>query len=79
MHKLTVRVLFHSGLVWVWFFLPETSGKSLEGMDEMFNLPWHVIGRKGHQLTAGHGSVAEAYGKDAKTDVEMIEDTRTGY
>lgn len=35
------------GLVWMWFFLPETAGKSLESMDELFSLPWHVIGRKG--------------------------------
>ncbi len=48
------------GLGFVWFFLPETAGKSLEGMDEMFNLPWHIIGRKGATLTAGKGSVAEA-------------------
>lgn len=32
------------GLVWVWFFLPETSGKSLEALDAMFELPWHKIG-----------------------------------
>jgi len=48
------------GLGFVWFFLPETAGKSLEGMDELFNLPWHIIGRKGAALTAGKGSVAEA-------------------
>ncbi|KAH7066959.1 MFS quinate transporter-like protein [Paraphoma chrysanthemicola] len=47
------------GLVWVYFFLPETSGKSLESMDEMFNLPWYLIGRKGAQLTAGTGGMAE--------------------
>jgi hypothetical protein len=29
-------------------------------MDELFNLPWHIIGRKGAALTAGKGSVAEA-------------------
>ena len=49
------------GLLWVWFFLPETAGKSLEAMDEMFNLPWHIIGRKGATMTAGRGSTAEAY------------------
>ena len=47
------------GLVWVWFFLPETSGKSLESLDEMFNLPWHLIGRKGAELTKGSGGMAE--------------------
>lgn len=48
------------GLGVVWLFLPETAGKSLEGMDEMFSLPWHVIGRRGAELTAGKGGVAEA-------------------
>jgi hypothetical protein len=48
------------GLGFVWFFLPETAGKSLEGMDELFSLPWTVIGRKGAEMTAGKGSVAEA-------------------
>ena len=48
------------GLIWVWFFLPETTGKSLEAMDEMFNLPWYLIGRKGAELTKGTGGMAEA-------------------
>ncbi|KAH6673152.1 MFS quinate transporter [Halenospora varia] len=47
------------GLAFVWFFIPETAGKSLEGMDELFELPWHIIGRKGAALTAGSGSVSE--------------------
>ncbi|KAF2828033.1 MFS quinate transporter-like protein [Ophiobolus disseminans] len=61
------------GLVWVYFFLPETSGKSLESMDEMFNLPWHLIGRKGAQLTRGTGGMSEVLdneGEKAAT-VEM--------
>lgn len=32
------------GLAWVWFFLPETSGKSLESLDAIFDLPWYLIG-----------------------------------
>jgi hypothetical protein len=47
------------GLIWVWFFLPETSGRSLEALDEMFNLPWYLIGRKGAALTAGSGGLSE--------------------
>ncbi|KAH9870002.1 hypothetical protein J1614_006923 [Plenodomus biglobosus] len=47
------------GLLWVYFFLPETTGKSLESLDEMFNLPWHLIGRKGAQLTRGTGGMSE--------------------
>jgi hypothetical protein len=47
------------GLAWVWFFLPETSGKSLEAMDELFELPWYLIGRKGAEMTKGHGGLSE--------------------
>lgn len=57
------------GLVFTYYFLPETAGKSLEGMDEMFNLPWYLIGRKGRQLTEGSGSVAEAL---ARGDTEKM-------
>ncbi|KAF2622534.1 MFS quinate transporter-like protein [Macroventuria anomochaeta] len=61
------------GLAWVWFFLPETSGRSLEALDEMFNLPWYLIGRKGAALTAGSGGLSEVLdhaGEKAAT-VEM--------
>lgn len=61
------------GLGFVWFFLPETAGKSLEGMDELFNLPWTVIGRKGAALTAGKGSVAEAMAAGDREKVAEIE------
>jgi sugar porter (SP) family MFS transporter len=52
------------GLGFVWFFLPETAGKSLEGMDELFELPWHVIGRKGAKLTEGNRALDEALAKN---------------
>src|SRR4051812_26462473 len=46
-------------LAWVWFFVPETRGKSLESMDALFSLPWHQIGRNGRKLTKGIGSHAD--------------------
>jgi hypothetical protein len=58
------------GLVWVWFFLPETTGKSLESMDEMFNLPWYLIGRKGAQLTKGTGGMSEVLDTEGEKAVE---------
>lgn len=61
------------GLAFVWFFVPETAGKSLEGMDEMFGLPWHVIGRKGAGLTEGKGSVAEVVGRSDKERLAELE------
>lgn len=38
-------------LFWVWFFVPEVSGLSSEKLERVFLLPWHIIGRKGAQLT----------------------------
>jgi hypothetical protein len=37
------------GGVWVWFSVPETSGRSLESMDELFELPWYKIGLHGNK------------------------------
>jgi sugar porter (SP) family MFS transporter len=37
------------GAVWVWFFIPETAGRSLESMDRLFSLPWYKIGRYGNR------------------------------
>lgn len=62
------------GLVWMWWFLPETAGKSLEAMDEMFNLPWYIIGRKGAAMTAGSGyAEGLAVGNVGKAGVEQVE------
>ncbi|OJJ07809.1 hypothetical protein ASPVEDRAFT_107389, partial [Aspergillus versicolor CBS 583.65] len=38
------------GLVWVWFFVPELAGRSLESTDELFSLPWWKVGRHGNRL-----------------------------
>ncbi|KAF2715633.1 MFS quinate transporter-like protein [Pleomassaria siparia CBS 279.74] len=59
------------GLAWVYFFLPETAGKSLEAMDELFNLPWHLIGRKGKELTRGSGGMADVMDTEGEKSVEM--------
>lgn len=37
------------GGIWVWFSVPETSGRSLESMDELFELPWYKIGLHGNK------------------------------
>ncbi|OOQ86283.1 Sugar transporter family protein [Penicillium brasilianum] len=39
------------GLVWVWFFVPELAGRSLESTDSLFSLPWYQVGRRGAQLS----------------------------
>ncbi|KAF2203081.1 MFS quinate transporter-like protein [Delitschia confertaspora ATCC 74209] len=69
------------GLAWVWFFLPETSGKSLESLDEMFNLKWYMIGRRGKQLTEGKGGMAEVMDvegeKSVRTHIEHAQEGET--
>jgi sugar porter (SP) family MFS transporter len=37
------------GGVWVWFAVPETAGRSLESMDQLFTLPWYKVGRYGNR------------------------------
>ncbi|KAL7921369.1 general substrate transporter [Trichoderma austrokoningii] len=37
------------GGLWVWFFVPETGGRSLESMDRLFDLPWYKIGLYGNK------------------------------
>lgn len=65
------------GLAWVWFFLPETTGKSLESLDEIFNLPWYLVGRKGAELTRGSGGMAEVMDTEGeKSVVQEIENGR---
>ncbi|CAK7894229.1 high-affinity glucose transporter 1 [[Candida] anglica] len=44
-------------LCWVYFFIPEVSGRSLESIEEIFSLPWYVIGRRGAELCPDHSEV----------------------
>ncbi|KAL7629821.1 hypothetical protein AAE478_001344 [Parahypoxylon ruwenzoriense] len=37
------------GGIWVWFFVPETAGRSLESMNRLFELPWYKIGLRGNE------------------------------
>jgi MFS family permease len=46
---LAVTVITIIGGVWAWFFIPETAGRSLEGMDRLFMLRWWQIGRFGEK------------------------------
>lgn len=53
------------GGVWVWFFVPETGGRSLESMDRLFELPWYKIGRYGNQDADARDIVYETKTEEA--------------
>lgn len=70
-------------LVWAWFFVPEVAGRSLESMDEIFNLPWYLIGRRGPELCPDHSELNRIHFKEgqmfyeepeAKPDLSFVED-----
>lgn len=44
------------GIVWVYLFVPELTGRSLEESDAIFSLPWYKIGRQGHKIVSAEGS-----------------------
>lgn len=64
------------GGIWAWFFIPETSGRSLEGMDKLFTLRWWQIGRFGendaNEQTAADRMAAEAK-YEARERVDEVE------
>ncbi|CAL3965493.1 hypothetical protein PZA11_001777 [Diplocarpon coronariae] len=59
---------------WAWFFIPETAGRSLEGMDRLFRLPWYRIGRFGEEDANEQQAVADlaAQEKDATARAERV-------
>ncbi|RDW80245.1 putative quinate permease [Coleophoma cylindrospora] len=63
------------GGAWAWFFIPETAGRSLEGMDRLFTLRWWQIGRYGEreadELQAAADIVHE--GKTTGAEVQEVE------
>jgi sugar porter (SP) family MFS transporter len=65
------------GGFWVWFFVPETSGRSLESMDNLFALPWYKIGLHGNkdaeELDVIHDKKFEEAGASQADHVEKSE------
>ncbi|EJT50110.1 quinate permease [Trichosporon asahii var. asahii CBS 2479] len=63
------------GGAWVWFFVPETAGRSLEEMSRLFELPWYKIGRYGNKFAEQRD--AEERREDFEED--KIEDVQNEY
>lgn len=61
-------------LFWSWFFIPEISGRSLESMEEVFNLPWYLVGRKGAILCPDTSAVGKITHLADRGSVEILED-----
>ncbi|KAI5462047.1 general substrate transporter [Mariannaea sp. PMI_226] len=70
-------VTFIGGL-WVWFSVPETSGRSLESMDDLFDLPWYKIGLHGNKDADAKDMAMSEKQRMAAEDagVEIVEDSR---
>ncbi|KAF2432940.1 MFS quinate transporter-like protein [Tothia fuscella] len=60
------------GLVWVWLFIPELAGRSLEAVDAIFDLPWWQIGRMGGKQQSNTVSEVGLQG-DEKHRPETVE------
>lgn len=43
-------------ILYILFFIPETSGRSLEDMDALFQRPWYRIGIMSSRVISGHES-----------------------
>ncbi|KAI7670283.1 putative quinate permease [Hortaea werneckii] len=54
------------GAIWVWLCVPEASGRSLESIDQLFELPWYKIGLYGRKF-------AEDYDRQQSTREQLDE------
>lgn len=65
------------GGLWAWFFIPETAGRSLEGMDLLFKQKWWQIGRFGKQL-ANEETAREDEKAALGARMEQVENVEVG-
>lgn len=60
------------GGAWAWFFIPETAGRSLEGMDGLFTLRWWQIGRYGETDANEQVIAAEKFAEEKEAVREQV-------
>ncbi|KAJ5293571.1 hypothetical protein PENANT_c002G02122 [Penicillium antarcticum] len=60
------------GGVWVWLFVPEAAGRSLETIDKMFDLPWYKIGLYGRKFAEEYDREQERIYSDEKKEAGVV-------
>ncbi|CAI7590485.1 unnamed protein product [Penicillium palitans] len=60
------------GGFWVWLFVPEAAGRSLETIDKMFDLPWYRIGLFGRKFAEEYDREQEEIYRDEKRDGAIV-------
>lgn len=66
------------GGAWVYFFVPETGGWSLESMNKLFQLPWWQIGRYGNRAAEAN-DILDAKDKPVLEQLETaVKKTESG-
>lgn len=59
------------GAVWVWMCVPEAAGRSLEGIDKMFDLPWYKIGLHGRKFAEEYDREQEDIHRNEKAEAQV--------
>lgn len=57
---------------WAYFFIPETKGKTLEDMDQIFGVP-HVETKNDGESSTHETQQVGGYGDDVKPEIEQYE------
>ncbi|KAJ5385050.1 Major facilitator superfamily domain general substrate transporter [Penicillium concentricum] len=60
------------GGFWVWLFVPEAAGRSLETIDKMFDLPWYKIGLHGRKFAEEYDREQERIYHDEKREAGVV-------
>lgn len=58
------------GAFFVYFLVPEAAGRSLESIDQLFDLPWYKIGIHGRKVAEAYDREMEARYADEKEEKE---------
>lgn len=60
------------GVFWLIVAFPECKGRSMEAMDDLFNMPWYKVGRARVPLEMGYGLDRDIE-KEKDETIETIE------